>query len=77
MLSKIRLQIELNDGIDGLIELAVQDLNDMAVFTGFAEDTEDDDNDWCPRCGQTPCLCQPMHKQATPPPGPVNKYRKP
>jgi hypothetical protein len=39
-------------------------------------DTEDDDNDWCPRCGQSPCLCQPMHKQATPPPGPVNKYRK-
>ncbi len=36
----------------------------------------DDENDSCPRCGQSPCVCRPVDKKAQPPPGPVNKYRK-
>jgi hypothetical protein len=38
--------------------------------------SDSDDDDRCPRCGQSPCVCRPADKKAQPPPGPVQKYRK-
>ena len=38
--------------------------------------SDSDDDSACARCGESPCLCRPVDKRATPPPGPVNKYRK-